>query len=182
MTLKEAEELFKQLNGEDPYLIWHEAGEKTLHEYHDLKIPFETKRQWVSELAEQHFAAFQSHPERSWLWFANILDLMEYEYCDTERCGVRLLAVLEGMTELDADNKISVIEYMGSRLRSRDSGCKLFCQRTSLGARMNRIMERLMDFTCPPETPEEMGRRRISMEERRQKAVLKYREEYQRWR
>ena len=44
MTLREAEELFKELNGEDPYLIWHEAGEKTLHEYHDLKIPFATKR------------------------------------------------------------------------------------------------------------------------------------------
>ena len=182
MTLREAEELFKELNGEDPYLIWHEAGEKTLHEYHDLNIPFATKRQWVTELMERHFAAFENCPEKSWLWFANILDLMETDYCDTERCGARLLSVMEGMKALDPDNKISVIEYMGSRLRGKDSGCKLFCQRTTLGAKMNRIMEGLMDFTCPPETPEEMGRRRVSMESRRREAVRKYREEYERWR
>jgi hypothetical protein len=69
MTIKEAEELFKELNGEDPYLIWHEAGEKALHEYYDLQIPYNVKCDWTAELMENAGLAtfrndiFETDPE-----------------------------------------------------------------------------------------------------------------------
>ena len=176
MTLKEAEELFKDLNGEDPYIIWHEAGEKTLHEYFDLKIPVEEKKRWTEELMQRHFDDLASSPDYACSAFAKILDLLEYDYCDAKRYGSMLLDMMELMNYLDEEDRIYIIELMGSRLRNKPSGCRLFCERTTEGGRMNVIMENLMRFTCAPEPSS-----RVSKEERKRKAVEKYREEYKKW-
>ena len=182
MTIKEAEELFKELNGEDPYLIWHEAGEKALHEYYELEIPYNVKCDWTAELMEKHFASMEANPERAWHEVACILDLLETNYCDANWYGSRLLDALEHTDSFDAENRVLITEYMGSRLRNKDSGCKIFCLKTDLGERLNRIMQRLTDFSCPPETADERYPKRVSLRERREKAIAKYRDEYEKWR
>ena len=134
MTLEEAKKLYRDCGGDDPYIIWHEAGEKTLAEYSALNIPFEVKREWAAEILEQDFASMQREPDRSSSAVADILTMMNYEYVNAQMIGAGLLDALEDqmrredptkLTREQAMNRILIIEDMTSLLRKK-GGCQLF--------------------------------------------------------
>ena len=55
MTLKEAEENYKFVDGNEGYYMWHEIGEKAYNEYKAMQIPREVKAGWDEELVEKAF-------------------------------------------------------------------------------------------------------------------------------
>ena len=189
MTLEEAKKLYRDCGGDDPYIIWHEAGEKTLAEYSALNIPFEVKREWAAEILEQDFASMQREPDRSSSAVADILTMMNYEYVNAQMIGAGLLDALEDqmrredpskLTREQAMNRILIIEDMTSLLRKK-GGCQLFYEYTTLAPRMRRVMEAFSDFVCPTETRSQQGRRPRTLAQWKKDADVAYRAACNKW-
>ena len=55
MTMQEAEENYKFVDGDEGYYMWHEIGDKAYDEYRAMQIPREIKAGWDEEMAEAAF-------------------------------------------------------------------------------------------------------------------------------
>lgn len=153
MTLEEAEEQYKASDGDEGYLMWHEFGSKKTEEYHNVIIPNDLKAKWDREIIEQNFRFLEAPGNSSSNGLASILSAMGRGFCNPEMYAERLLDLIEKMRGLDALEKVNVIRNMGATTSQfRTGGIDVYRRMgASYLRRMDAVMQRFMDFTCPDE-------------------------------
>lgn len=179
MTIAEAEKYFKQYNGHGFHMCREEP--KKYDEYKLLNISSELEEAWRQEIVDKIFENFFDSPERVWSAHSSVIKVLLATKTRVEENSHRLLSMMEQMSTLDKQQKILIIETMAGRTEpQKDGGCYFVCSRTTLGNRMNIIMEYLMDFECDLEDNiEEHGWNNIR--ERYLRAVSSYRSAYYRF-
>lgn len=179
MTIVEAEKYFKQYNGHGFHMCREEP--KKYDEYKLLNISSEIEESWRQDIVGEIFEGFFDCPERVWSKHGSMVSLLLATKTRLNENGTRLLSLMDQMNELDKRQKILVIENMAGRTKpQKDGGCYLICSRTTLGKKMNDIMERLMDFECDlDDNTEEHGWNNIK--ERHLRAISSYKMAYYRF-
>ena len=181
MTLQEAEEIYKSCSGREDYYMWREIGDEAYKEYRDLNISQEQKGVWDREIADQYIKALIESPEYTSNAFHRVLDALMRENFQVNEYAEKLLDVMENMTSLDDENRIYVIRYMGEDTRYRKSGCQFYCLHTIFANRMDRIMQKLMEFNCPSEPLDPRYEKSPNKRDMYREAVETYCRAYSKW-
>lgn len=171
--MADAEAYFKKYDGH----TFHMGREEPEHyaSYVKLKIPPDVTERWRQELIQETFDRFFDQPDRVWCVHGGVLEILRNTKTQLEENCARLLSLMERMDDLDVRQKMLIIESMPGRTRTQtDGGCYLFCTRTTLGERMNAVMQRLIESAL--NDPD-----RGELEERLLKAVSAYESAYQRF-
>ena len=116
MTLKEAEENYKFVNGNEGYYMWHEIGEKAYNEYKAMQIPREVKAGWDEEMVEKAFDRLTaSGPTQCESGDVRIIiDAISRSYTKNNNLyAARLLNVILKKTEINDLDRIYLIEDFG---------------------------------------------------------------------
>ncbi len=183
MTMQEAEENYKFVDGDEGYYMWHEIGDKAYDEYRAMQIPREIKAGWDEEMAEAAFdrltASGPSQCETGDVWI--IVQAIGRAYTGNgELYAARLLNLLLKKTELSEYDRIMLIDVFGHQGYHNDCGCKIFFEKTQYGPQMDRMVRKLMDFTpsdvkCAPYPKSPL------LSELYQKHVEDYEQSYAKW-
>lgn len=176
MTLKEAEEYYKKYDGHGFHMYREEP--EIYQVFQDLHIPNTRTKQWDSELTEDYFKKMWMDPDRVWTIHDRLIDILirskNKAYID------RLLCEMEKMESLSKKNKVLIIENMAGRNAALEGGCMLVCRNTDYGIRMDRIMKRIMDFSCDERDNIEIPGWH-DMRARYENAVSQYKSAYLKW-
>lgn len=135
-------------NGGSTFHMSREEPEK-YELYQRLKPDEETLKQWDAELLEKKFSELWQDRDFVWGRVSQIIKILNRGRADEDYWASRLLDEMEKMDELDKHSKIIIIETMSGRNTREDKGgVHLICEKTSQEAKMVRVMNKLMDFSC----------------------------------
>lgn len=146
MTQSEAKEYFKRYHGEKFFM--HREEPERISEYEKLDIDLQTEESWRQEIIRELFDSFFDKPLHIWVVHGRLVDvLLRTTTKLEENCG-ELLDLMEQIDSSDMVCRVHIIEKMaGYSDDASDSGCRLICMQTSLGARMDGIMRQLCALT-----------------------------------
>ncbi len=176
MTMEEAEKYYKDFRG-DSYLMWHETGMDSTHEFLDMNIADDTLAKWDEELLERDFKWLEEFSDRTWRHHIDILRTLELGHIkDVSGYVKRLLDDMEQMPgRIDLHNRLNIIENLRDNVTFHRSPVKMICERTSYGLRLDRIMQEIMNFKCYDE-PESAGYFRVTAKD--EKLRIEYSDKY----
>nr|MCR5148486.1 hypothetical protein [Eubacterium sp.] len=112
MTLVEAEDIYKELYGDEGYAMWHEIGDKAYKNYKLLNISDADKAKWDRDILEDNFEIFSIDPDRSWHAIRVILDVFSRGYISPEGYALRLLDEMVKLENPSDSNRIDIIHVM----------------------------------------------------------------------
>ena len=175
MNLEEAKEFYLKYGGREFHMSREEPDK--YREYRAFPVSQEMKREWNEELIANAIRNIRTYPDRASSFHFSVLEYLRRPGCNTEVWAGRLLDEMEKMPQLDKKNRILIIENMAGRSANmQEGGVWFYCACTSLGSRMNEIMERIMDFSCEDEPPRGLGWE--NMQKRLDKTCARYRKLY----
>lgn len=184
MTMQEAEENYKFVDGDEGYYMWHEIGEKAYNEYKAMQIPREVKAGWDEEMVEKAFDRLTASGPKSCESgdVRIIIDAISRSYTEnSDLYAARLLNVILKKTEINDLDRIYLINDFGHQGYHNDSGVKVFFEKTSYGPQMDKLVRKLMDFTPQDATFAPFYERGVSMLDLYRKFTAQYEKSYAKW-
>ena len=184
MTLKEAEENYKFVDGNEGYYMWHEIGEKAYNEYKAMQIPREVKAGWDEEMVEKAFErlAASAPTECESGDVRIIINAISRSYTENNNLyAARLLNVILNKPEVNDYDRIYLIDAFGHQGYHNDCGCKVFFEKTAYGPQMDKMVRKLMDFTPLDGTVEPFFENGATLLDLYRKFTAQYEKSYAKW-
>lgn len=155
MTLEEAEIFFKKYNGHGFHMSREDSE---LHkEFRQLNISKEQQDIWRVEKIEEYHNLIHSEEEYAWVWFRNIIELMDSLKEVTDELLEKLLDILVYIGKLDVSQRILVMEIMaGNSNDPNDNGYMLYKSKNKYYEKLQQAMAEIIHMS--QEDKEEMTR------------------------
>lgn len=175
MTLAEAERFYKAYDGNSFHMDREEPGMYGM--FKSMSLSPEITRKWDEDLIEGVFGSLWEQPRIAWSLHRRLIDLIRRN--KEERYFVRLLDEMEKMDSLDKESKVLIIENMAGRDLALKGGCMLLSTFPAYAERVDRIMDKIMDFTYSENSL--LNKMGVSQFDRLEKAKAAYRRAFRKW-
>ena len=146
MIIKEAEEFFKQCNGNGYYMCLND--EPKYHEFQALHLSDDILDRWKQEKVQLLYEKLWDDKNDTWLKLHEIFELIRSPKINTEQSIKLFLNEVNKCMDLDNLSKIILIEEFAGKTESQEDGiCFFICKYyPNLNEEMNIIVKKLMEF------------------------------------